>query len=385
MALSGIRDLSIMETPPENRLPIKTYVGAYDEHLIREAIIREMERNGQVFFIHNRIYNISAVAEKLRSLVPEAKISVAHGRLQEELEEIMADFALHKSDVLLTTTIIESGLDMPNVNTLIIDESDKLGLTQLYQLRGRVGRGDLTAYSYFLFNGGKQLTPQAKKRLKAIAEASELGAGFAIAMKDLEIRGSGNLLGAEQSGHIAAIGFDLYCKLLTEAVEEAKQKRAGKIGPDEQLPRIPSIALPLVYHIPGTFISDENIRIMFYKKLAAAQNHKDLQDISDELKDRFGDLPTAVIDLLYMMKMKLLAVMAKVESISSKGQQIIVQFHDEVVRFDITDFPKKYRDCMRIGTKQITIEIKYAKDGWQEILQGLLEKMSTTIAIVTKY
>jgi transcription-repair coupling factor (superfamily II helicase) len=372
MALSGIRDLSIMETPPENRLPIKTYVGAYDEHLIREAIIRELERNGQVFFIHNRIFNIHAMAEKLKFLVPEATVSVAHGRLQEELEEIMENFALHKSDVLLATTIIESGLDMPNVNTLIIDESDKLGLTQLYQLRGRVGRGGNTAYSYFLFNGGKQLTLQAKKRLKAIAEASELGAGFSIAMKDLEIRGSGNLLGAEQSGHIAAVGFDLYCKLLTEAVEEARQKRSGKPKQYEPPPKVPTISLPLIHQIPNAFISDENTRISFYKKVAAARNSADLQDISDELKDRFGEIPGAVINLLFMMTIKQLAIKADVESISSKGQQVIIQFYD-LAQIDTARLSREFKGRLRIGTRQVTIDGEYFADNWQKILQRLLE------------
>ena len=371
MALSGIRDLSIMETPPENRLPIKTYVGSYDDRLIREAIVRELERNGQVFFIHNRIYNIQAVAEKLRCLIPEARISVAHGRLQDELEDIMADFALHKSDVLLTTTIIESGLDMPNVNTLIIDESDKLGLTQLYQLRGRVGRGSNTAYSYFLFSGGKQITSQAKKRLKAIAEATELGAGFAIAMKDLEIRGSGNLLGAQQSGHIAAVGYDLYCRLLTEAVDEARQKRSGVIEFQKPSSRVPSITLPLVYQIPNSFVPDENTRITFYKKLAAAQTSQDVQDISDELKDRFGKLPQPVIDLLYMVTIKRIAGEVGVESISTKGNQIIIQFY-EAIEVDASSLPKKFSSGLKIGFRQIMMNINHFGDKWQEALEKLL-------------
>jgi transcription-repair coupling factor (superfamily II helicase) len=371
MALSGIRDLSIMETPPENRLPIKTMVGAYDDRLVREAILRELERNGQVFFIHNRIYNIHALADKLHHLVPEARISVAHGRLQDELEEVMADFAVHKSDVLLTTTIIESGLDMPNVNTLIIDESDKLGLTQLYQLRGRVGRGNHNAYAYFLFQGGKQLTPQSQKRLKAIAEATELGAGFAIAMKDLEIRGSGNLLGAEQSGYIATVGFDLYCRLLTEAVDEARQKRAGKFEvPQKSIPA-PSVALPLVYHIPAEFISRENTRITFYQKLSAASGDKEIADIAEEMADRFGALPLPVTNLLYMVKIRRLAAEAGIESISTRDKQLILQFHDPG-KLEVVSRLKGYEGGIRAGTRQITLDLKYFGDSWQEALGKLL-------------
>ncbi len=372
MSLSGIRDLSIMETPPENRLPIKTYIGGYDDRLIREAILREMERNGQVFFIHNRIYNIHAVAHQLSKLVPEARISVAHGRLQDELEEIMADFAVHKSDVLLTTTIIESGLDMPNVNTLIINESDKLGLTQLYQLRGRVGRGSNSAYAYFLFNGSKQLTPQAKKRLRAIAEATELGAGFAIAMKDLEIRGSGNLLGAEQSGHIAAVGFDLYCRLLSEAVEDVKQKRAGTTeSPKVSLPP-PSVSLPLVYHIPSDYIPSESTRILFYQKLAAAKGSGEIDGIAAELRDRFGALPQPVDNLLYMIKIKQLAAEAGLETIATRDKQIILHFYF-VPELNWSILPRKHRAGITLGTKQITLDLKQLDSSWQELLKTLLE------------
>ncbi|HKJ89033.1 MAG TPA: DEAD/DEAH box helicase, partial [Gammaproteobacteria bacterium] len=228
MSLVGVRDMSTMETPPDQRLPIKTYVAQYDERLVREAVLREMERNGQVFFVHNRVESIDYVADKLQSLIPEARISVAHGQMPEaELERVMADFSEGKSDILVTTTIIESGLDMPNVNTLIVNRAERFGLTQLYQLRGRVGRGANLAYAYFLFDKGRMLTPTAEKRLKTIFEAAELGAGFSIALKDLEIRGAGTLLGPRQSGHISAVGFSLYTRLLAEAVEARKARQAG--------------------------------------------------------------------------------------------------------------------------------------------------------------
>ena len=238
MSLVGVRDMSTMETPPEDRLPVKTYVAEYNDHLVREAILRELERNGQVFFVHNRVQSIAMVASKLRALVPEAEIAVAHGQMpEEELEAVMADFSRGKFDVLVCTTIIESGLDMPNVNTLIVNQADRFGLTQLYQLRGRVGRGANLAYAYFLYDGGKNLTPTAHKRLRTIYEATELGAGFGIAMKDLEIRGAGTLLGPRQSGHITAIGFNLYTRLLAEAVEERKARIAGVKEPKTPPPR----------------------------------------------------------------------------------------------------------------------------------------------------
>ncbi len=228
MSLVGVRDMSVIETPPENRLPIKTYVAEYNDQLVREAILRELERNGQVFFVHNRVQGIAAIANKLKALVPEAQIDIAHGQMPEEkLEQVMFKFQKGESNVLVCTTIIESGLDMPNVNTLIVNRADKFGLTQLYQLRGRIGRGSNLAYAYFLYDKDKRLTPTAEKRLRTIFEATELGAGFGIAMKDLEIRGAGTLLGTKQSGNISAVGFNLYTQLLAQAVEEQKARMSG--------------------------------------------------------------------------------------------------------------------------------------------------------------
>jgi transcription-repair coupling factor (superfamily II helicase) len=241
-SLIGARDISTMETSPEERLPIKTYVGEYDEKLIREAIIREMERGGQIFFVHNRIQTIPQLVQRLARLVPEAKIAIAHGQLlEEELEKVMLNFSQGEADVLVCTTIIESGLDFPNANTLIVDQADRLGLAQLYQLRGRVGRAAEQAYAYFLFSrrkdGCEGLTRAAEKRLQTIAEASEMGAGFQIALRDLEIRGAGNLLGPEQSGHIAAVGFGLYCQLLKESIEELKANSERSVIVQELVPK----------------------------------------------------------------------------------------------------------------------------------------------------
>ncbi|MFC2056029.1 transcription-repair coupling factor, partial [Chloroflexota bacterium] len=270
MSLVGVRDMSVMETPPEERLPVKTYVAEYNDYLAREAILFEMERNGQVFFVHNRVQSIAYVAGKLQALVPEAQIAIAHGQMPEgELEKVMADFIQGKSDILVCSSIIQSGLDMPNVNTLIVNQADKFGLTQLHQLRGRVGRGTNLAYAYFLYDRGKWLTPLAEKRLRTIVEASELGAGFGIAMKDLEIRGAGALLGVRQSGHISAVGFNLYCQLLAQAVEEQKAKQTGVVEKEITPLRLPppSIDLPLPAYIPEDYVADLLTRLGLYQKL----------------------------------------------------------------------------------------------------------------------
>ncbi len=377
MSLAGIRDMSTMETPPEERLPIKTYVGGYDDVLVREAILRELERNGQVFFVHNRVQSIALVASGLGNLVPEARVSIAHGRMpEEELERIMTEFVSHKSDVLVTTTIIESGLDMPNVNTLVIDQSDKLGLTQLYQLRGRVGRGSNHAYAYFLFDRGKQLTPQARKRLRTISEATELGAGFAIAMRDLEIRGAGNLLGVEQSGYIAAVGFDLYCRLLAEAVEDVKQRRAGEGKRSILRPPASAIALPATAYIPEDYISATSTRLAFYQRLSVAKQAEEIEGIARELSDRFGPVPQPVKNLLYVVEIKQLTAEARVESISTEDKQIVLRFHSAK---ELSGLPvsRNYKDGVRIGTRQIRLDIKRLGSRWQQVLKEVLQEAAT--------
>ena len=376
MSLAGIRDMSTMETPPEERLPIKTYVGAYDDGLVREAVLRELERNGQVFFVHNRVHSIALIADRLRSLVPEAKISVAHGQMpEEELERVMTQFVSHESDVLLTTTIIESGLDIPNVNTLIVDRSDRLGLSQLYQLRGRVGRGSNHAYAYFLFDRGKELTPPAQRRLRTISQATELGAGFAVAMRDLEIRGAGNLLGVEQSGYIAAVGFDLYCRLLAEAVEELKQEQTGKVG--KEMPRLPppTIALPTTAHIPEDYIVTSSTRLDFYRRLAGARQPEEIEDIAHELKDRFGATPQPVENLLYVVEIRQLAAEAAVESILTQDEQIVLRFHlgSALGRPLVT---QNCRDRVKAGVRQIKLDMNRLGDAWPKVLKQLLQEVA---------
>jgi transcription-repair coupling factor (superfamily II helicase) len=379
MSLAGIRDMSTIETPPEERLPIKTYVGAYDERAIREAVLRELERNGQVFFVHNRVHSIAMVADRLSSLVPEVRICIAHGQMPEgELERVMTDFVNHRSDVLVTTTIIESGLDMPNVNTLIVDQADKLGLTQLYQLRGRVGRGSNNAYAYFFFDRGKQLTPEARKRLRTISEATELGAGFAVAMKDLEIRGAGNLLGVEQSGYIAAVGFDLYCRLLAEAVEDVKQGQAEEKMRKILEPQVPTVALPLAAYIPEEYVSDLSTRLNFYQRLTAVKQVQEIEGIAVELSDRFGPVPQVVRNLLYAVEVKQLASVAMVGSISTEDRQIVLSFSNARVLNKVS-LEQDFKSGIRAGSHRIKLDIKLLGNSWQEILREVLQKVATNL------
>ncbi|MFC1914106.1 transcription-repair coupling factor [Chloroflexota bacterium] len=373
MSLVGVRDMSTMETPPEERLPIKTYVTAYDERLVREAMLRELERNGQVFFVHNRVQSIAMVASQLRMLVPEAEIAIAHGQMPaEKLERVMADFALGKIDVLVCSTIIESGLDMPNVNTVIVNQADKFGLTQLYQLRGRVGRGANLAYAYFLYDGGKRLTETAQKRLRTIFEAAELGAGFNIAMKDLEIRGAGNLLGTKQSGHISAVGFSLYCNLLAEAVEEHKARLAGAKEPGIKSLPIPSIDLPLPAFIPEKYVTDTNTRLELYQNLVKLEEAEQLEDITWEYADRFGVLPGEVKNLLYTIKIKLLAAKAGIESISTEedGQIVIRLFQG--MQFTEQQRELSFPDGVKVGIRQIRLNPKRLGKEWKKVLDEVV-------------
>lgn len=376
MALSGIRDMSTIETPPENRLPINTFVGEFNPHVVHKAILQELERNGQVFFVHNRVHSIGALAYKLKEIVPEAKIAVAHGRMNEdELASVMADFVDGKSQVLVTTTIIESGLDMPNVNTLIVDSADKLGLTQLYQLRGRVGRGTNAAYAYFLFDSGKKLTDPARERLKAIAQTTELGAGFAIAMKDLEIRGAGNLLGVEQSGNIAAVGFNYYCQLLAEAVDETKARLAGKEVRKEIEPPTVSVDLKLNAYIDQDYIENTRARFNIYQRLAKCDSIETEKEIKEELADRFGEIPQETANLLYIVEIKMLALAAGVESVSNNGNHIVISFRDGIPQAGY-ERANTFGSSVVFGNKQIRIESNTADDRWEALLREILQMMA---------
>ncbi|MDD4859416.1 MAG: transcription-repair coupling factor [Dehalococcoidales bacterium] len=374
MSLVGVRDMSAMETPPEDRLPIKTYVAEYSGRIVREAILREMERNGQVFFVHNRVRSIEMVVAELRILVPEAKFAVGHGRMPpEDLEKVMTDFTRGKYEVLVCTTIIESGLDVPNANTIIINQADKLGLAQLYQLRGRVGRGGNLAYAYLLYDREKRLTSVAQKRLRTIFEATELGAGFGIAMKDLEIRGAGNLLGAKQSGHIAAVGFNLYSRLLGEAVEAQKARLAGGKEPPPRLPE-PTIDLPLPSYLPEDYVADVNVRLELYQKLVKLEKPEQVDDFVQELSDRFGLLPEVVRNLLYAIRIKLLAARAGIESISTEEGQIVIRLFEGML-LDKSKLGNIINENVRAGTRQITINPKRLGNRWQGTLEEVIRRL----------
>jgi transcription-repair coupling factor (superfamily II helicase) len=322
MALTGMRDMSIIATPPQDRRPVQTYVLEYQERLIREAILRELARNGQVYFVHNRVHNIYERAAALQQLLPEARIAVAHGQMREkELERVMMEFVEGEADILLCTTIIESGLDIPNVNTLIVDEADNFGLSQLYQLRGRVGRSERQAFAYFTYHRDRMVSETAKKRLIAIRDFTELGAGFKIAMRDLELRGAGNILGPEQSGHIMAVGFDLYCKLLQE--EMAIQ--AGQTPLREEIIST-QLELQLNAFIPNSYIEDSGLKVEVYKRVAACESLNEVDELAAELIDRYGALPAPVGNLLLLGKVKALAKQFDILSIIQKTGYIELKF-----------------------------------------------------------
>jgi transcription-repair coupling factor (superfamily II helicase) len=309
MALSGIRDMSVIETPPEDRLAVKSVVSAFNKALIKDSIEKELQREGQVFFVHNRIEDMEKLAVVIRELTPQARLGIAHGRVHErELEKTMVRFLDGELDVLLSTAIIGSGLDIPTANTLIVDRADMMGLADLYQLRGRVGRGNVRAYAYFLIPGYDIITDEARKRLTALEELSYLGAGFRVAMKDLEIRGAGNLLGAEQSGYINDIGFDLYLELLEKAVAELK-------GEEVKERVMPSVELQLDALLPDSYIEDIALRLSFYRRVAGAETEDELENIAREMRERFGPLPEEARNLLLIMSLRLVSERAMVSRI----------------------------------------------------------------------
>src|SRR4051812_6293108 len=325
LALAGIRDLSVIETPPEDRLPIQTRVAEASAGLVRDAILRELDRGGQVFYVHNRVETIEAQADQLRTMLPGVRFVVGHGQMAEgALEKVMIAFADGAADVLVCTTIIESGLDIPNANTIIIDRADTLGLAQLYQLRGRVGRSSRRAYAYLLYRRRERLSDEARKRLQAIFNASELGAGFQIALSDLEIRGAGNILGGEQSGHMAAVGFDLYSRLLAEAVEETKARREDR--PPVVEPPQAVVDLPVEAHLPDSYVPETAQKLELYRRLARARSAGDLAAFRQEVTDRFGPMPAPVVRLVEVAELRLTAEAAGVSSMSREDGLLVVRF-----------------------------------------------------------
>lgn len=326
MSMLGVRDLSVIETPPENRFPVQTYVVEYSPSLVRESIERELARGGQVYYLYNRVQGIYQMAEQINALVPGARVAVGHGQMSEqELEKTILDFLDGESDVLVSTSIIETGVDIPNVNTLIVHDADKMGLSQLYQLRGRVGRSNRIAYAYFTYQRDKVLTEVAEKRLQSIKEFTELGSGFKIAMRDLSIRGAGNLLGAEQHGFIASVGFDMYSQMLADEIAKRKAEMSGEEIKEEK-PVSMLIDISVDAYLPSDYIYDSIQKIEIYKKVAAIRTFEEADDVIDELVDRFGDLPQAVSNLLAVARLKVYGTMYGIEQLSGKGDDLLLRY-----------------------------------------------------------
>jgi transcription-repair coupling factor (superfamily II helicase) len=410
MSMTGVRDLSTIETPPEERLPIATTIAETDDTLIRQAILREIDRGGQVFFVHNRVQGITQIAKRLERLVPEATFGIGHGQMPErELEQVMLAFANGEFQVLVCTTIIESGLDIPNANTIIINRADKFGLAQLYQLRGRVGRGAVRAYAYLLYDKHQSLPLIARERLTALQEASELGAGFRIAMRDLEIRGAGELLGRKQHGHIAAVGFDLYCRLLAKSVEELRKQadkgqvdkgltweraglgegqddlaaagrvrrvateRAGQeaIAYDDPMAPAVTLDLPLRAMLPETYVSEASLRLRLYRRIAGLTSTVEVDTLGEELVDRFGPLPDEAQNLLYQVRIKVLALSAGVSAIGRDENQLVLKSED-LEHVDRARLQERLGSIARVGRRAVWLPLTHA---WPEALERTLRAM----------
>jgi transcription-repair coupling factor (superfamily II helicase) len=383
MALTGVRDISMIETPPEERLPVITHIGPYSKRIIRQAVLRELERGGQIFFVHNRVQTIEAMRRHLNRLVPEARIGIGHGQMPEqELSHVMEVFTKGDLDILLCTSIIESGLDIPNANTLIVDRADTFGLAQLYQLRGRVGRGAQRAYAYFFRHKSKSATPQGLERLEVIAENTQLGAGYSIAMRDLEMRGAGEFLGTRQHGYIAAVGFHLYTRLLGQAVRDLRKAQGLEIGQDDQFSlkdlRLPvSVELPTSVGIPLAYVPEQRIRLQLYRRLADMQAEEEVDALAEEFEDRFGTMPAQTRELLYQMKVKLRGERIGLASISMEGDQIVLRF---------PPLPKGItsRHLPEIGWRTRTGKNSYRIfleefDDWQAMLLDILEDICSAM------
>jgi transcription-repair coupling factor (superfamily II helicase) len=374
LSLTGVRDISTIETPPEERLPVATYVGEYDAQLVRRAILREMERGGQAFYVHNRVQTIEAVRRRLERLVPEVTVGVGHGQMREaDLERVMLRFVAGEVDVLLCTSIIESGLDIPNANTLVVERADRFGLAQLYQLRGRVGRGAQRAYAYFFHDRLTRLTNDARQRLETMRETAELGAGYTIAMRDLEIRGAGDILGTRQSGQIAAVGFDLYTRLLSRAVKEMRALREGLPPPPEPLGSI-RIDLPIPARLPEEYVPDVRLRLQVYRRMADLGSMDQIDAMEQELADRFGPLPPDAQNLMYQLRLKALARDAGVGTIGIEG--------DRLALVSESDYPNRtslqgaLRGRASVSRRGIWLPME---PGWRRELVSVLECVARVV------
>ncbi|MBN1815013.1 MAG: transcription-repair coupling factor, partial [Anaerolineae bacterium] len=371
LSLTGVRDISTIETPPEERLPVTTYVGEYDAQLVRRAILREMERGGQVFYVHNRVQTIQTVHRRLEKLVPEVTFAVAHGQMREsDLEEVMLRFVAGEIDVLVCTSIIESGLDIPNANTLIVEQADRFGLAQLYQLRGRVGRGAQRAYAYFFHGRLTRLTTEARQRLETMRETAELGAGYTIAMRDLEIRGAGDILGTRQSGQIAAVGFDLYTRLLARAVQELKARREGLPPPPEPLGSI-RIDLPIPARLPEEYVPDVGLRLQIYRRMADLGSMEQIDGMEQELADRFGPLPSDAQNLMYQLRLKALARDAGVATIGIENDRLALLSEVDYPNRESLQYALKGRAS--VSRRGIWLPMER---GWRKELVGVLKQVA---------
>jgi len=381
MSLVGIRDMSVLEEPPEDRVPIQTYVMEYNDEMVREAINRELARGGQVYYVYNRVRSIEDITSQIAALVPEANVAYAHGQMSErKLEQIMYDFINKDIDVLVSTTIIETGLDISNANTMIIHDADKLGLSQLYQLRGRIGRSNRTSYAFLMYRRDKMLKEIAEKRLQAIREFTELGSGFKIAMRDLELRGAGNVLGAEQHGHMEAVGYDLYCKMLNEAVGIMK-------GVKEQADFETTVDVDVDAYIPSTYIGNEIQKLNIYRKIAGIESEEEYDDMLDELIDRFSEPPKAVTNLLKIALLKSRAHKVYVSELSGNRDEVKIVMYPQgdINASKIPDFLAKHRNHIKF-TADATPYFTYRPeqkvkdfDGFVEIMSAVFEEMESLL------
>ena len=364
MSIVGIRDMSCLYEPPQNRRPVQTYVLEYDEEVVREAIIKELEREGQVFYLYNNVENIDKKADEISKLVPQARIAYAHGQMSgSEIEDIMEKFIEKQIDVLVCTTILESGIDIPNTNTIIVENADRLGLAQLYQIRGRVGRSDKQAYAYITYKRDKMINEVAEKRLKAIKEFTEFGSGFKIAMRDLEIRGAGSMLGEIQHGHIDEVGYDTYCKILDEVVKEQKGIKV------EEEPEI-TIDINISSFIPDSYIENADQKMESYRNIALCRTEEDLKNIAEDLTDRYGKLPEEVINLINIAKIKEMCKNSGIIKVLQKQNNIILYFDQEKCTLDMSELVHKYNDKIKFSTgviPYITYKIQNQKNIISEI------------------
>ena len=373
MSIVGIRDMSVIYEPPYNRKPVQTYVLEYDEEIIKEAITKELERGGQVFYLFNNVQNIQQKASQISNLVPEANVVYAHGQMPgKQIEDIMQEFVEQKTNVLVCTTILESGIDIPNANTIIVENADRMGLAQLYQIRGRVGRSDRQAYAYITYKRDKLLSEVADKRLKAIKEFTEFGSGFKIAMRDLEIRGAGSLLGEIQSGHLEQVGYDTYCKLLDEVVKEMKGIKVTEEA-DVQ------VDLNVTCYIPDNYIEDSGQKIEVYQKIALCRTEEDIQNVIDEVIDRYGNMPKELENLLEVARIKQLAKEQNIVKVESKQNGVVFTFaSSENIKYDIAELVRKYGNKIKFSAG-IKPMITYKTDNVKE--QELLKQVKEFLEI----